>query len=97
MNEDVHTQETLENTTIKELKAICGLKGLKKTGLKKDLIATILLHQEEERKNTLKLKERKEKWKEFGFFKGNDTSAASSWNLFKRSTKATPIPLPAFE
>jgi len=79
------------------LKEICDKMGLLKKGNKKDLIERILSHQAEERKNTLKLKERKEKWKEFGFFKGNDTSAASSWNLFKRSTKATPIPLPAFD
>ena len=47
-------------------------------------------------KEALKLKERKERWKIFSFFKGTDTSAASSkWNPFK--FKGTPLPLPAFD
>ena len=93
----MNQEETLSNHTVSELKEICEEKGLKKTGEKMDLIGRILTYQEEERKSTLMLKERKEKSKGFGFFKGNHTTGASSssnWNPFKSSKKAT---LPEFD
>lgn len=53
------TKESLENHTVTELKDIYGEKGLKKNGIKKDLIERILSHQvcliEEERKSALNL------------------------------------------
>ena len=78
-NQGEYTKESLENHTIADLKDICGEKGLKKAGLKKDLIKRILANQ-------------KERWKGFGFFKGTGPSS-SKWNLFK--SKATTISLPA--
>jgi hypothetical protein len=67
------TKESLENHTVQDLKDICGEKGLQKKGNKTDLIEGILSHQvcliEEERKRALKLKERRERWKGFSFFK----------------------------
>ena len=83
----VHTKESLENHTVQELKDICGEKGLKKKGIKKDLIERIL-----------KSTQRKERWKGFSFFKGTDTSAASSskWNPFKSKAISRPL-LPALD
>jgi hypothetical protein len=82
MNQDIHTQESLENHTKAELKHICKFKGLKKTGKKNELIERILTYQEENTEG---------RRIGFGFFKGTDTPGSTSkWNPFK---KAIPKPL----
>jgi hypothetical protein len=78
-----------------ESKDICKFKALKKTGKNNQLIERKLTFQEEIRKNSQRLPERKEIKKGLKLVKGIDSFGASlsRFNPFK--SKTTHIPIPA--